>query len=142
PTLFPQDIDRFWDHVAKTDSCWLWTSQGRAYFMIRYKGYPASAISFMLHTGRYPSEALCHTCDDPRCVNPDHLFEGTLQDNTIDMVRKGRHGNQKLTPPEVVEIRRRYDQGGVSMEALSREYGVSSFAIRQIVHRKSWRHIA
>lgn len=142
PTLTPQDFQRFWSHVTRTELCWLWTSQGRAYFSVGNRSYTASAISFMIHTGRFPEQFLCHTCDDPRCINPDHLFEGSPQDNSQDMLRKGRHGNQKLTPLDVVEIRRRFDSGGSDIGVLSREYNVSIFAIKQIVHRKSWRNIA
>lgn len=92
PNLASQDFARFWSHVTRTESCWLWTSRGRAIFHLGERGYQASAVSFMIHTGRYPERFLCHTCDEPRCVNPAHLFEGSPKENTQDMLAKNRGG--------------------------------------------------
>lgn len=92
--------DRFWSKVDKTDGCWLWTgSLDTPGYGLLCKGVPrkgnirASIYSFLLHFGPYDRRLqVCHTCDVPRCVRPDHLFLGTAHDNSIDMVRKGRHG--------------------------------------------------
>lgn len=101
PTLTPQDFARFWKHVTKTETCWLWSSAGIGLFCLDGHQYSATAISFMIHTGKYPELLLCHTCDTPRCINPEHLFEGTAKDNTQDMLAKGRggHGRHKHLIP-------------------------------------------
>lgn len=87
----------FWSKVNKTKSCWLWTGyckNGR-YGSIKFEGvyYQASAFSYMLTYGltEKPKLHVLHKCDVPACVNPDHLFLGTHQDNMADMVRKKRH---------------------------------------------------
>lgn len=99
PTLTPQLVEKFFSNITVNDrGCWLrGPSSSRASFSIKNSSgkpvhYTASSISFQIHTGRYPSLFMCHTCDDPRCVNPDHLFEGTAKDNSQDMMRKGRGG--------------------------------------------------
>jgi len=100
---------------------------------------------------------VCHHCDNPACVNPDHLFLGTLQDNVDDMCRKGRQARRKgeahcrarLTDEAVRSIRRQYGQimmgrthapdGTISLMAA--KYGVSNSAITGVVYGKSWTHV-
>jgi hypothetical protein len=89
---------RFWSCVNKTDSCWLWTStvnsSGVARFSIGQKQHQASRVSWLIHNGPFDlSLFMCHKCDNPRCVNPDHLFLGTHLDNMADMRAKGRSVN-------------------------------------------------
>lgn len=87
-----------------------------------------------------------HTCDNPRCCNPDHLREGTQLDNIADRDRKGRQarnkgsqsGSTRLTPEEVREIRALYAEGGISQRQLSARYGVVQSAIHYIVTNKVW----
>ena len=120
-------------------------------------------ISFMLHKGKIPEGLLvCHECDNPSCVNPDHLWLGTNQDNMDDRNRKNRqasgdrHGftkhpetaakgernsHSKLTNEAVFEIRKIYSSGNYSQKELSLIYGVGSDEICRIVNRKIWRHI-
>lgn len=94
-------LARFWSKVQKTDSCWIWTASKR------HKGYGAFVwateigkviqgrahrFSYELHKGAIPEGMFClHHCDNPACVNPDHLWLGTAADNNHDMVQKGRH---------------------------------------------------
>lgn len=90
--------------VDTTTGCWMWNGTGNIYGKIRGKGgryssfVSAHRMSYELHNGAIP-DGLCvlHKCDTPRCVNPDHLFLGTHQDNTDDMMKKGRekHGGLK-----------------------------------------------
>ena len=78
-----------------------------------------------------PNVDICHTCDNPPCINPAHLFEGSRKVNMLDAVSKGRniHGERmpthKLTDAQVAEIRERYAAGGVMQKELAREYGVT-----------------
>ena len=88
-----------------------------------------------------------HACDNPPCFNPDHLLIGTPKDNTWDMVDRGRHNHGErhhftpFTEKDIRRIRSRH-AAGQSIRALARETGVQKNAIANIVHRKSWRHVA
>ena len=100
----PEDpIPRFWARVKKTEACWLWVgtrtkSGGYGILSINGKYVRAHRFSFELHkTKLSPKMEACHTCDNPPCVNPDHLFEGTHRDNMLDMKKK-RRGPFKALP--------------------------------------------
>lgn len=89
-------IPRFWARVEKTSNCWLWTgtkskSGGYGLLSVNGKYVRAHRFSFELHKKAlgHKMEA-CHHCDNPPCVNPEHLFEGTHRDNMLDMKRKQR----------------------------------------------------
>ena len=91
-----------------------------------------------------------HRCDNPRCVNVDHLFLGTQKDNIHDMMAKGRmntgdqtgvkNGRAKLTEKQVLEIRK-LDPSKIWISDIARKYGVGWTAIDDIIKRKSWRNI-
>lgn len=153
--------DRFWEKVrhVEGDGCWEWTGarQSDGYAVIGY-GRPSvedrhrtargHRVAWELAYGSIPV-GLCvlHRCDNPGCVRPDHLFLGTLADNTSDMDRKGRgrrphgesHPRAKLTLGEVNVIRSLYDAGGVTQAELGRIFGVSGVTIYKIVTRKIWK---
>ena len=85
---------------------------------------------------------ICHRCDNPKCINPGHLFEGSRQVNVDDAVSKGRnvHGERcphKLTDLQVAAIRERYAAGGISQRVLGKEFGVSQSQISNVV---LWKH--
>lgn len=87
---------RFWIKVKKTDSCWLWMAGkfhfGHGRFKIRNKNKQAHRVSWEMKNGPIPNGMLvCHKCDVPSCVNPDHLFLGTYKDNMQDSLLKGRN---------------------------------------------------
>ena len=112
----------------------------------------AHRVAYMLAYGEVDdSLCVCHSCDNPSCCNPRHLWQGTRSDNMQDMVRKGRlkptirYGEEspaaKLTSEQVLEIRARHAAGGVIGATLADEYGVSRSLISLILRRKRWPHL-
>lgn len=100
--VLQSDIQRFMDKAIPepNSGCWLWLGavcKGNAgYGQMRWKGKTQSAhcVSFEIHKGEIPYGLdVCHTCDVPCCVNPEHLFSGTRSENMIDCVKKGRFEN-------------------------------------------------
>jgi len=92
-------IKRFFDFIDKTESCWIWTGskdkEGYGIFSLRTNKVKAHRFSFELINGKIPSGYLmCHTCDNPSCVNPTHLYMGTPQQNAQDCGDRKRWGNK------------------------------------------------
>lgn len=91
-------IKQFFEKVDKTDSCWLWLGakdrKGYGFF----KGKRAHRASYEMFNGPIAESLLvCHTCDNPPCVNPEHLWLGTNHENILDSTKKGRRAQQKVT---------------------------------------------
>jgi hypothetical protein len=152
------NAERFWNKVDKTGECWEWTGTKNkdGYGMIKLhtkKMVSAHRLSYVLHhplnvdIWEYREICVCHKCDNPKCVNPSHLFLGSRTDNMTDMFNKGRcilgekKHNSKLTDTQVREIRTRYADGGITHRGLAKEYGTSSPNITAILNRKLWKHI-
>lgn len=94
--------NRFWSKVNRTDTCWLWTAgknnHGYGTFKLNDKPRKAHRIAYELSVGPIPHGLnVLHHCDNPPCVNPNHLFIGTQEDNVRDMTFKSRHYQQKKT---------------------------------------------
>lgn len=148
--------ERFWRHVRKSDGCWEWTASTASGYgtfgLTRDTMVGAHRFSWKLHFGPIPPGLyVLHHCDNRRCVNPAHLFLGTAQDNTMDMVRKGRHGNvrgeananAKLTRIQVDEIRatvRKNAHGvkGSEVGPAARKYGVAVATLRRVINGRSY----
>jgi hypothetical protein len=96
----------------------------------------------MLKSGALPGELfVLHKCDNPPCVNPEHLFLGTPKDNIADMIAKGRaRPFTKLSKENVISIRAGYSSG-VSYRALAEKYRVSEANVRLVAKGKTWRHV-
>lgn len=151
--------DRFWRRVKKTDGCWTWTGgkYNGGYGFLRGIGgrnapnVAAHRFSYMIHKGDIPQGmVIMHSCDNPACVNPDHLSVGTYKDNTQDMISKGRRANNPLTygkgevnPRALLnEAKVRYIRASkASHAALARELGVSDVCIFKVRNRQTWSHI-
>lgn len=152
---------RFWSHVDKfgvqiiTDSrCWNWTGPRRdgGYGRFRVNGVKTEAhrYSYEIHKGSIPNNQLiCHRCDNPSCVNPEHLFVGSVIDNVRDMVNKGRQAKgeskptSKLSECDVLYIRKIYRSKHRinGLKALALRYHVSVRTMWSIIHKETWSHI-
>ncbi len=145
---------RLFGKVDKTETCWIWTgaTYSSGYGVIsngeRGKLVSAHRLSYELHKGEIP-QGLCvlHTCDVRRCVNPDHLFLGTIQDNHDDMMAKGReprgesHKNSTLKEWQVIEIRRLSSLGEMRQKDIASMFSIRPKTVYKIVNRISWKHI-
>jgi hypothetical protein len=144
-------LERFWSRVTKTDSCWLYQDIGRyGYGLFPFKGRTFRAHCFIWEQTHGPIPHgffVCHDCDVPACVRPDHLFLGTPAQNSADMVAKGRSakgsriGISRLTERQVEEIKRQLPGRFGTQSRLARQYGVSESAISQIANGHTWRHV-
>ena len=152
-------VARFWKHVAtgKTDECWEWIGGARDYknFGIGNGTVLAHRFSKSIQLGYPVSEAECvlHSCDNPPCVNPSHLFIGTKQDNALDAVRKGRwhrnRGRAKVTEEMVKEIRRLYaipkwkgfSERLYPTTRLGKMFNMTPQNISDIVARRTWKDV-
>lgn len=131
----------FWANVEKSSGCWTWKGSlvRSGYGSMSWDGNRsegAHRISWMLHFGPIPFGLLiCHKCDNKACVNPSHLFLGTIQDNLQDASNKGLLRNA-LGIERVREIRASYD--GANTLSLATRFGVNRSTVRRIVRNLSW----
>ncbi|WP_183041497.1 HNH endonuclease signature motif containing protein [Caldibacillus debilis] len=146
----PYDVEKaFWKRVDKKsdNGCWEWkgylTPNGYGQLKVKQKNVYAHRYSYELHYGRIPDNlAVCHKCDNRKCVNPSHLFLGTQRDNIHDMDKKGRRvvrpGTMKITRRDANEIRL-FHKKGVSVNELSKKYGLKPCTIRNIIAYRIWK---
>ena len=143
----------FFEKIEKTIFCWIWkgAKSSRGYGVCSYLDgncMRANRVSYLIHKGQIPEGMLvCHSCDNPECVNPEHLFLGTPKDNMDDMKSKGREKRQskgenanmaKLKDSEVIEIRELRKQK-VPAKLIAIRYNISANYVYQIcagIYRK------
>lgn len=155
---------RFWFLVKKTDDCWIFTGAkafGYGMFWDGKKHVRAHRFIYEQTKGSIPEGLnVLHRCDNPSCVNPNHLFIGTHQDNMDDMAQKGRrvspsgdlhwsrrnpdlivrgegHSRTKLSSAQIQEILSGYTGKRGERSALARKYGVSGVHIGDILRGKT-----
>lgn len=137
---------RFWKHVNKTETCWVWTGAtypwGYGSFGISTgKSVRAHRFAYELFFGKIPNgKHLLHSCDNPPCVNPAHLTVGTDADNRKDCCLKGRAAHSSLDAEQVKEIRKLRKEGYLLRE-LSDIFGVTLQNIHYIIRGKIWTHV-
>ena len=144
--------ERFWAKVTKTESCWYWTGychrrSGYGHVRVGPRMARAHRIAWELSHGPIPDGLdVLHSCDNPPCVRPDHLFLGTQLDNIADREAKGRggaahgehHGRAKLTEAQVRQIRARATE---PRGVLAAEFHVGIDAIKRILSGRYWSHV-
>lgn len=173
PTLAEKDKYRFCSKIAigEINQCWEWKAKKYkyGYGMFRVGGrsgkrYMAHRISHLIFKKTPVGDLrVLHKCDNPSCVNPDHLFLGTIGDNNADRHSKGRskgpvgianiavrepnrmsrgetHGKSKLTNQEIVEIRLCRDCGQ-TFQFIADTFSVCKKTIMNIIHNKTWKHV-
>lgn len=145
-----------------SDSCWEWrgakNQHGYGRLNFKKKIYPAHRYSYEYFKGNIPNNMyVLHHCDNRKCVNPDHLFLGTLTDNYMDCVnkdrhvigRKGvtpdhlqgeRHPNSRLTESIVLEIKDKLNQGARNRDIVN-EYNIGANHVTRIKNEQTWRYL-
>ncbi len=140
--------------IDDASGCWNWHGNkfSHGYGQFKCKAFhhnpmAASRASWILHHGPIdsPRTFVCHTCDNRLCVNPEHLFLGTAQDNVSDMVKKGRNSRgasrpaTSLNEDDVRSIREMRGQG-LPYSAIARAFGISRSGAYQIAAGLSWKY--
>lgn len=137
--------------------CWLWlgTYMGAGYGQWQTGGVKkySHRWAYEIYVGPIPDgQVVCHRCDNPACVNPAHLFVGSMRDNSLDMFRKGRcaltrntrkgskHGRSKLTEDQIANMRRLH-ASGMPYRDMAKTFSVSVSLVGKIVTGTIWTHV-
>lgn len=148
--------ERFWKKAkgsADPNVCWLWhgATNDAGYGQLSVDGKLEYAHRFSFRTYKRSlrsGEIVLHSCDTPACINPNHLFAGTHQENTDDKINKGRdrkargkdHPSVRLTEDKVREIDQLLRQG-TTQRGIAAQYGVAHTTIEAIAIGRSWKHV-
>lgn len=148
---------RFWNNVQKSEGCWIWLgskdSSGYGTFKIKGTNISAHRFSWIVHFGAIPDGMNvlhdCPTGDNPACVNPEHLWTGTHEQNMQDMSKKMRHHvftgetnvNAKLTKEKVASMRAERCELGTSYKELGIKFGVTDGTACKVCSRQTWKHV-
>jgi len=166
--LSKKDQDRFKKILGLIDTrdntkCWNWPKYcfkrrgGYGRFLIKDRPFYAHRISFCFFFNDDPLElVVCHSCDNPKCINPSHLFKGTPKDNMSDMIKKGRkakhlgpnfkikgslHGRSKLKEDDVLNIRKLVLIEKIPQRQVAFRYKISPATVCNIIKNKNWGHL-
>lgn len=160
--------------IEKKGECWEWNRYvgERGYALLSYQGkmHNAHRLSYQIFKGNIPENLfVCHTCDNRKCINPDHLWLGTRRENIQDASKKGRlpggpghkpspdviekllksrkpfpngeqHPTSKLKKEDIIHIRKLLDEG-IKQTDIAKKFNVCSGVISQIKHKRTWSHV-
>ena len=150
PKMTNVEIAKFWSYTCRTgdENCWLWfgahtgaekEEYRRAYFRLRENHYIAARLAFYLTYKVDPGDLeVCHKCENKSCINPNHLYLATHQENMEDYFINGgqpSYGNTRLSSMEVDMLRDKYSKG-IKPKELAEEFGVSKHQVHMIVSYK------
>lgn len=138
-------IERFKKNyrLNKKTECWTWKGStftaGYGRIMFNYVNYRAHTLSYLLFKGNIKKGLLvCHKCDTPKCVNPNHLFLGTPKENIQDCIQKGRFtSGRKLTHEQVMKIRK----SDKKPTDIAKEFKTSRDTVYRIINNKAYRNL-
>ena len=148
--------EAFFAKIYKSENCWEWSGSKnpKKYGVAHVNGkqYLAHRLSYEIFFGEIKDGLLvCHTCDNPPCVNPDHLFLGTPSENMIDMVNKKRNKfpiqygedspHSKLKTKNVLFIREKYSTNRMSISQLSKMFNVSTGTVYDVLKKRTWKNL-
>ncbi len=133
--------------VHPVTGCWVWQASkiGGGYGKFKCKKLTKSRyahrVSYIMHKGEIPEgQVVMHTCDNPSCVNPDHLSLGTQKDNMLDASRKGRLKRRSISPRQVREARWMYSTTDMSYKSVAEMYGVSAQTVHNWLNQADRRY--
>lgn len=144
-------MERFWSKVDKSGDCWEWQAykdrDGYGQFTFNKRDTGAHRVSYILEHGEIPEgSCVCHTCDNPGCVKPEHLFAASQGENMRDKTEKGRqsrgskHYATKLVENDVRYIRKMLELGFKPRD-IAEDFKVGMGVIYKIKGRKTWKHL-
>lgn len=135
----------YFDATLPVDQCWNWSPVDKykyGKYSIRVEGvdktYRAHRAVYCYYNGTIPENTLvCHSCDNPSCVNPNHLFLGTTLDNVRDKISKDRGSNKlRLTEDQYLILLYRCKSGAESRKKIAKDYKVSHDCLRRYLKKK------
>lgn len=156
-TIGKYDIEKFWNNTKinynrtyEGEFCMEWAGgkrgAGNRYGSVRFgkiTGY-AHRFSWLFSFGEIPDKKyVLHSCDNKMCINPNHLFLGTHEDNMKDKAKKGRFGEhiRKLKKEDVLEIRKMWESGDFFQHEIATKFSVTEVHIYNIINRRSWKKV-
>lgn len=147
PRIKPSPAERFNKFFQIVPGeCWVWTgekSRGYGRFTVNNKNIAAHRYAFFLHNGFWPEPCCLHSCDNPPCVNPDHLREGTRKDNAHDAINRNRKPtpSRKLSADDV-RTARHLRATGVTVRELTERFNVTRKTISAAVNGRAWKWVS